>query len=701
MAAAVLAADCSTSGGGLVAASTDAGESGAPTDAGSGGGNGQGDGRGSDAGGSRAAYHVIDLGTKALDRGGVMDMSRNGLVLAASGGVRWVYDTSTGATRDVPPTVSVINSSGVTAGVRPAGKKDASGLCDDSEVFLHYPDGTEKGLGNPVNGDYGGLRCEAAQGCIVGDECRLLSALDDAGDLVAQWDSLENGVHSTNVYVWDGTSWRKLPRLGGESDSADSAAHGEVVGRSSTKRAADLSQTHAVMWRGDVATDLGTLGGGRSAAHRINERGQVVGQSNYAGRVSSHAFLWDSGRMTDLGSLPGFDTTVAASINLHGQVVGTASYYSWAGPSATRAIIFAGGQAYDLNDLVDTHDLLLVTGRRIADNGAIAVSTGGPSYHPVVLVPTGAPLAPDRSWRSAGTVMASGELAANLALDATNVYWITVSADRDLSIKAAPKVGGAVTTLWSTHAGFTYGNLLVDDRYVWFDMMVCAGAVCTGTTPGIWRVPKTGGSPERFAEGSEWLALNDRKVYSTRPVPSSYPTQELISTPNAGGATVVHATGEFASYLAVDGDVAYFVKRVQTGNWSLSVLCSESSGRVTELTAPSIDFSGGEIQLDATSIYLRDGYHLLRFPRSGGAPRVLATITPSSPPSGHDLEVNGGFVYWTQDAHDGQPACVTRIDANGGNAVCLDRGFWRYPAVRVDDTSVFLIRDTDIVRLAK
>ena len=79
-------------------------------------------------------------------------------------------------------------------------------------------------------------------------------------------------------------------------------------------------------------TDLGTLPGGDfSVAWGINSRGQVVGYSQTASGATIHAFLWEDGRMTDLGTLPGGEFSVAHGINARGQVVGSCNPASGAG----------------------------------------------------------------------------------------------------------------------------------------------------------------------------------------------------------------------------------------------------------------------------------------------------------------------------------------------------------------------------------
>jgi probable HAF family extracellular repeat protein len=65
------------------------------------------------------------------------------------------------------------------------------------------------------------------------------------------------------------------------------------------------------------------LGGNWSGASSINESGQVVGASQTKRSLSGHAFLWDAGKMIDLGTLPGEEASDASAINERGQIVGS------------------------------------------------------------------------------------------------------------------------------------------------------------------------------------------------------------------------------------------------------------------------------------------------------------------------------------------------------------------------------------------
>lgn len=101
--------------------------------------------------------------------------------------------------------------------------------------------------------------------------------------------------------------------------------------------------------------DLGTLGGTSSLVDGLNNRGEVIGQSNLAGDATHHPFLWHDGRLTDLGTLGG-DFGIATSLNNTGEVVGVASLPipcpgCGLGPQIYHAFFWKQGVMTDLGTL--------------------------------------------------------------------------------------------------------------------------------------------------------------------------------------------------------------------------------------------------------------------------------------------------------------------------------------------------------------
>jgi len=139
-----------------------------------------------------------------------------------------------------------------------------------------------------------------------------------------------NGVAVGTCFAPDGTSvaftWskatgiKKLVGLGGTINNALAInSSGVAVGTSQNAAGA----FRAVEWTATGAVkDLGDLGGGSASATDINDNGQITGQATNTFGVS-HAFLWQKGKMTDLGSLAGpAESSGGAHINALGHVVG-------------------------------------------------------------------------------------------------------------------------------------------------------------------------------------------------------------------------------------------------------------------------------------------------------------------------------------------------------------------------------------------
>jgi probable HAF family extracellular repeat protein len=154
--------------------------------------------------------------------------------------------------------------------------------------------------------------------------------------------------------------------------------NGQIVGISGTCDVAvgAFTAMHALLWENGNVINLGNLGGqGWNTPMAINHRGDtIVGFSDLPGDVvggvlspNFHAFVWTekTGKMTDIGVLPGDSLSEALDVNDQGQVVGVSL------PSF-HAFIYENGKMFDLNSFVPKSSaLLLIAANGINEKGEI------------------------------------------------------------------------------------------------------------------------------------------------------------------------------------------------------------------------------------------------------------------------------------------------------------------------------------------
>ena len=160
---------------------------------------------------------------------------------------------------------------------------------------------------------------------------------------------------------------------------------------------------HAFLWQDGRMTDLGTLDGptGNSGAAAINDLGQIVGYSTDSslplleGQVVIVPVLWQNGVMYNLGLLPAAPGASgpgaaqfgnATAINNLGEIIGYSYSFSYQNGQTASCFLYVGGKMYDLNSLLPPNSgytIMDVLG--INDLGVILALTS--AYQTVLLTP--------------------------------------------------------------------------------------------------------------------------------------------------------------------------------------------------------------------------------------------------------------------------------------------------------------------------
>jgi probable HAF family extracellular repeat protein len=191
---------------------------------------------------------------------------------------------------------------------------------------------------------------------------------------------------TTAPFLWEDGKMIDLGTFGGTCGFANWLnQRGQVVGNSNL--AGDATH-HGFLWSAGKLTDLGTLGGNNSEANWISDSGFVTGRADVLGSQSHHAYRWMNGVMTDLGILHPWPCSTALSVNSVGQVVGETGICGVGGGPAFLSD--NGGQMVDVNTLiVPASDNEVISEFDINERGEIAGQLLLPNgdVHAALLIP--------------------------------------------------------------------------------------------------------------------------------------------------------------------------------------------------------------------------------------------------------------------------------------------------------------------------
>ncbi|MEZ2234613.1 DUF3466 family protein [Microcoleus sp.] len=259
-----------------------------------------------------ASYTITDLG-----EGNASGINNFGQVVVGQKGVGWIWDQ--GQLTEVKDSTWAyqINNSGQVVG-RYLGEN----WIDNAYV---WENGQRTDLG------------------YLGGISSLASDINEAGQIVG-W--FRTTPEKFNPFLWQNGKMIDLGTLGFNGGAQGINNRGQVVGYSGLA----LGITHAFQWKNGNMIDLGTLPGyNGSTAYDINDVGQAIGYSSNNITQQERATLWSNGQVTDLGTLGG-NKTAAVDINNKGQVVGFGNTTGNGG--LAHGFIWEDGNMADVNSLI-------------------------------------------------------------------------------------------------------------------------------------------------------------------------------------------------------------------------------------------------------------------------------------------------------------------------------------------------------------
>lgn len=168
------------------------------------------------------------------------------------------------------------------------------------------------------------------------------------------------GVNQVRTFLWEDGQLQDIGTLGGPDAQAGPGCNnqraGVIVGASYTSFTpnpqTEIPTLAPFLWENGKMTNLGTLGGSAGIGVCSNNRLQVIGRSSLSGHPAAcstgepgcHAFLWQRGTMHDLGTLGG-DNSEPIWINDAGEIAGSADL---PGDGIHHAVRWKDGQITDI-----------------------------------------------------------------------------------------------------------------------------------------------------------------------------------------------------------------------------------------------------------------------------------------------------------------------------------------------------------------
>ena len=281
----------------------------------------------------------------------------------------------------IEPTSTIINNAGVVVGAAdtsvPSPQVDCYNPVGNPDCFISHAymwtDGILKDLGTLPGGSFSQANAINQWGQISG---------------LSETDSFDpaTGNPEFHAVFWNNGKLRDLGTLGGTaSASGNLNDFGQVTGISlnavpdpfsllALGSGLTLTQTRGFFWQNGKIQDLGDLGGPDTWAVFVNDLGQVAGASYTSYEVDPNTgtppvgvFLWQNGRMKDIGNLGGDNgllgaTQIVNGFNNRGDITG---WMVLAGNQTAHAFLGNGEKLLDLGTLGGTFSF----GRGVNDFG--------------------------------------------------------------------------------------------------------------------------------------------------------------------------------------------------------------------------------------------------------------------------------------------------------------------------------------------